>query len=188
MSISVEQQYKTLSLCGIKLRPGLTVEQLADSYDSETFEEEPYTLLLTLMGRELDVEPFEYASDDIWCFDVECIEDHNDYVRIAERLRDLAVGQFPLEAIKDFVDIDERKASVSFRLDGKDYDWTASVVDDYADPQILSQFAKLFADRQTGKRFTMLDLGGQACLIGCCTPDQLTKLVERTELKFEWLT
>jgi hypothetical protein len=73
-------------------------------------------------------------------------------------------------------------------LDGKDYEWTASVVDDYADPQILSQLAQLFADRQTEKRFTTFDLGGQACLIGCNTPEQLVKLVERTQLKFEWLT
>ena len=188
MSISLEQQYKTLSLCGIKLRAGVTVEQLSTSHDPETFEEEPYTLLLTLMGREVDVEPFEYASDDIWCLDMESIEDHGDYVRIAERLRDLAEGAFPLEEIKDHVEIEERKASLSFRLDDKDYEWTASVVDDYVDPQILSQLAQLFTDRQTGKRFTMFDLGGQACLIGCSTPDELAKLADRTQLEFEWLT
>jgi hypothetical protein len=188
MSLSLEQQYKTLSLCGIKLRAGLTVEHLLTSVERETFEEEPYTLLLSVMGRELEVEPFEYASDDIWCFDVECIEDHNDYIRIAERLRDLAGGAFPLEEIKDFVDIEQRKAWLSFRLDGKSYEWPASVVDDYADPQILSQFAQLFVDRQTEKRFTIFDLGGQACLIGCGNSDQLAKLTDRTQLKFEWLT
>ena len=188
MSISLEQQYKTLSLCGIKLRPGLSVEHLLASFDRETFEEEPYTLLLTLMGRELEVEPFEKVSDDIWCFDVECIEDHNDYARIAERLRDLAGESFPLEDIKDYVDVEEQQAWLSFRLDGEDYKWTASVVHDYADPEILSQLAQLYADRNTGKRFTMFDLGGQACLIGCSTPDQLTKLAERTQLKFQWLT
>lgn len=188
MSITVEQQYKTLSLCGIKLRPGFSVEQLAVAHDPETFEEEPYTLLLSLMGQELDVEPYENASDDIWCFDFECIEDHNDYVRIAKRLRDLAGDKFPLEDIKDFVDVENQKASLSFRLDGKDYEWTASVVNDYADPEILSKFAKLFADRQSEERFMTLDLGGQACLIGCSTPDQLAKLAERTQLKFEWLT
>lgn len=188
MSLSLEQQYKTLSLCGIKLRAGISLEQLVGSTDRETFEEEPYTLLLSLMGRELEVEPFEYASDDIWCFDAECIEDNNDYVRIAERLRDLAGGSFPLEEVKDYVAVDERKASLSFRLDGKDYEWTASVVDEYADPQILSQLAQLFAARETGKRFTIFDLGGQASLIGCSTPDQLVKLTERTQLKFEWLT
>lgn len=188
MSISLEQQYKTLTLCGIKLRAGLTVDQLVASYDRETFEEEPYTLLLSLMGRELDVEPFEYASDDIWCFEVECIEDHNDYVRIAQRLRDLAGDAFLLEEIKDFVDIAAQKAWLSFRLDGKNYEWTASVVDDYADPLILSQLAQLFADRNTGKRFTILDLNSQAGLIGCSTPDQLVKLADRTQLKFQWLT
>lgn len=188
MSISLEQQYKTLTLCGIRLRAGLTVEQLVASYDRETFEEEPYTLLLTLMGRELEVEPFENISDNIWCFDVECIEDHNDYVRIAEHLRDLAGGAFPLEEMKDFVDIEEQKAWLSFRLDGQYYEWTASVVDDYADPQILSQLAQLLADRKTGKRFTIFDLGGQASLIGCSTPDQLVKLADRTQLKFQWLT
>ena len=188
MSISLEQQYKTLSLCGIKLRAGLTVEHLMTSIERETFEEEPYTLLLSLMGRQLPVEPHYYASDDIWCCDMECVEDHGDYVRIAERLRDLAAGAFPLENIKDHVEIDERIAWLSFRLDDKDYKWTASVVDDYVDPQILGQFAQLFADRQTAKRFTMFDLGGQACLIGCSTPDELAKLADRTQLEFDWLT
>lgn len=188
MSIPLEEQYKTLNLCGIKLRAGITVEHLLASFDRETYEEEPYTLLLTFMGRELEVEPFEYASDDIWYFDTECIEDNNDYVRIAERLRDIAGDAFPLEEIKDYVDIDERKAWLSFRLDGKDYEWKASVADDWVDPQILSQIAQLFADRQAGKRFTYLDLGGQDCLIGCSTPDQLVKLADRTQLKFQWLT
>jgi len=38
------------------------------------------------------------------------------------------------------------------------------------------------------KRFTYLDLGGQDCLIGCCTPRQLASLNKNTGLNFEWLT
>jgi len=49
-------------------------------------------------------------------------------------------------------------------------------------------FAQLLAQQRTDKRFTYLDLGGQDCLIGCCTPSQLANLNKNTELNFEWLT
>jgi hypothetical protein len=52
------------------------------------------------------VEPFTYPSDDIWHFDVECIEDHNDYVRIAQRFVDLAGSHLSLEDINDYVDVE----------------------------------------------------------------------------------
>ncbi len=96
MSITLEEQYKTVSLCGVKLRPGITVEHLLASSDRENYEEEPYSLLLTFMGRELETEPFEFASNDIWCLDMQSIEVDGDYVRIAERLRNIAGGAFPL--------------------------------------------------------------------------------------------
>jgi hypothetical protein len=188
MSISVEEQLKILSGCGIRLQPDITIEHLLASFDRESYEAEPYVLLLTTIGGELEVEPFKYASDDIWHFDTECIEDHGDYTKIAHRMRDLAGSALPLEDIDDYVDIEEDEAWLSFKLNGEDYKWAATVEDDWVDPNIISQFAELLAERNVGKRFTYFDLGGQDCLIGCSSPEQLERLKNETGLNFQWLT
>jgi hypothetical protein len=188
MTIPLEKQLDTLSRCGITLRHNVTIEHLLASFDRKSYEEEPYVLLLTVMGGELEVEPFEYASDNIWHFDTECIEDHNDYVKIAQRLNDLAGDALPLTDIEDYVDIEEGEAWLSFILDNKKIRWAAKVEDDWVDPAILSRFAELLFERKAGKRFTYLDLGGQDLLIGCSAPEQIEKLKADTSLNFQWLT
>lgn len=188
MSITIEEQLKTLSDCGIRLRPNITLEHLLASFDRESYEKEPYVLLLTSMGGELEIEPFEYASDAIWHFDTECIEDHGDYTKIAYRMRDLAGNALPLAEVEDYIDIEGSEAWLSFRLNAKDYKWIATVEDDWVDINILSQFAELLVERNIGKRFTYFDLGGQDCLIGCCTSEQFEKLKSETGLNFDWLT
>jgi hypothetical protein len=188
MKISLEEQVGVLNSCGIRLLPEITVDNLLASYDRDAYEKEPYVLLLTVMGSELDTEPCTYASDDIWHFDTECIEDHNDYVRIALRFSDLAREALPLEDIIDYVDVEEGKAWLSFKLDGEVYKWTAALEDDWVDPRIISKFAGLLEERRTGRRFTYLDLGGQSCLIGCNTQKGLERLKSLTRLKFVWLS
>jgi len=188
MSIKLEEQIKVLEMCDIRLRPGITIDNLLYSFDREKYEKEPYVLLLTVMGGELEEEPFEYISKDIWHFDTECIEDHGYYVAIAQRMSDLAGGSLPLEEITDYVDLEEGEAWLSFKLDGKKIKWIAAVEDDWVDPKIFSQFAELLIKRKTGKRFTYYDLGGQDCLIGCSAVKQLEKIKRETGLNFAWLT
>ena len=54
-------------------------------------------------------------------------------------------------------------------------------------PPILSRFAALLEERNTGRRFAYLDLGGQDCVMGCSSPEQLTLLRKRAKLAFKWL-
>ena len=187
MNNSLEHQLEILHSCGIRLLPGITINHLLESFPREAYESDTFILLLTTMGHELESEPYTIASNDIWHFDTECIEDHGDYATIARRFRDLADGSLPLENIDDYVDIEENEAWVSFELDGEDYKWFAEVTDDWGDPAIISQFAKLLANRNVGKRFTYLDLKGQDCLIGCSGAQQLEKLRRLTGLNFVWL-
>src|SRR5437867_1103310 len=114
MGIDFEKQLQTLADCGIRLVPAVTPDRLLVSFDPDDDEERPYVPLLCSMGSELDVEPLKFASDDIWHFDTECIEDHNDYVRIAQRLSDLAGGDLPIDDVNDYVDIEEGEAWLSF--------------------------------------------------------------------------
>jgi len=186
--MSLEEQLGVLAECGIVLRPGFTVDHILESFPREDYEEDPFKFLLLTMGSELEREPFEPLSNDVWYVDTECIEDHGHYVAVAQRMRALAAGDLPLEKIEDYVDLEEGVAWLQFVLDGKTTKWDAEVNDDWLDPTILSRFAELLAARNTAKHFTHLDLRGQDCLIGCATPDQLKDLKNRTGLNFQWLT
>jgi len=187
MGTTFEDQLQSLANCGIRLVPEVTPDCLIQAHDRSAFESEPFVLLLCAMGAELDVEPYVFPSDAIWHFDAECIEDHNDYVRIAQRLSDLAAGDLPLDEVNDFVDVEESDAWVSFRIDGKTVKWEAEVDNDWVDATILSRFAELLRSRGTGRRYTYLDLDGQDCLIGCATPEMLEELRSTTGLDFVWL-
>lgn len=184
-----EEQLENLAGCGIKLRPQFSPDILFEEWGREEFEKEPYEMVLAALGGEREVG--EPLSNDIWHFDTECIEDHGDYARVAQRMRDLANGDLPLENIKDYIDIvedDEGIAWLEFELDGEKYHWNLKVEDDWVDTDIFGMFIELLEKRGSKKRYTYFDLRGQDCLIGCCTPEQLEKLRENTELDFVWLS
>ena len=73
---------------------------------------------------------FGYPSNQVWHFDAECIEDHGSYKAIANRMVTLAQGALPLEQIKDFVDIENGTALLSFTLESIAQKWLAKVEDD----------------------------------------------------------
>lgn len=186
----LEDQLDILARCGISLLPGRTVDELLDSFEREQYEQEPFTLLLMMLGSEVETGPGAGArfSDAVWTLDTECIEDRGDYARIAKRMRALAKGDLPIEDIKDRVDLEEGVAWLSFRIDGRVERWEATVDDDWIDQTILSRFAALLASRGSPRRFFYLDLGGQNILIGCATEPQFNQLREATGLDFQWLS
>ncbi len=188
-----EEQLRVLAECGIFLSASVTPDLLLRSFSREQYEQDPYRLLLSVMGGEpeygLQVEgEVEALSENIWHLDMECVEDDGAYVVVAERMALLAQGDLPLENIDDEVDLEEGEAWLSVTLDGHTYKWQPRVNEDWLDPSILSRLAGLLAARDTGRRFTYIDLGGQDCLIGCATEEQRACLESRTGLKVEWLT
>jgi hypothetical protein len=187
-TLSLEEQLHVLGECGIRPRTGITADQLLQSWDRAQFEAAPFRLAVVALGGETETPPFAHRSDDVWHFDTECIEDHGSYVAIAERMRDLAQGDLPLTAITDYVDIEEGEAWLEFELGGQTLRWEAEVEDDWVDATILTRFAELLARLNTGRRFTYLDLKGQDCILGCCSPDQLAALRKKTGLDFQWLS
>jgi hypothetical protein len=186
-TVPLELQLEQLIACGIRLNDGFGVEHLLNSFDRQRYESDPYELLLVMMGSEFEVEPFPRLSENVWHLDTECIEDHGSYARVAERIQALAAPSLQLSDIRDYVDLEEQKASLSFRLKGKEVLWNAEVNDDWIDAAILSNFAQLVAENCGGKRLTYLDLIGQDCLIGCSSNDELSLLKRTTGLAFEWL-
>jgi hypothetical protein len=186
--VTFEEQLAILERAGISLAPSVTPDALLLSYDREAFESQPFALLLSAMGTEAEVEsqagPSGYPSDNIWCFDTECIEVHGDYATIALRMAVLAQGSLPLEDVQDHVDTEANEAWLSFRLDGKAHRWDFEVNDDWVDPAIIERLQDLLVKRGTGRRFINIHTyGGQEIVIACSTPAQVKVLRVEAGLK-----
>src|ERR1041384_1175038 len=109
-TVPLERQIEVLASCGIRLAEEVAPGALTLSLPRAEMEAKPYLHLLCVMGSEAEdpsqAGPSGYPSDEIWHFDTECIEDHGDYVAIAERLRTLAGGALPIGDIEDHVDVE----------------------------------------------------------------------------------
>ncbi|SDH44083.1 hypothetical protein [Desulfosporosinus hippei] len=186
--VKLEDQIKNLKNIGLELSPGFTIEHLLKEFDRKEFEKDPYKLLLAVMGGEVELEDQSSVplSNKVWHFDTECIEDRGDYVRIANRLCDLSQGLLQITNLKDFVDIDNRQAWISFSLDGQEYKWDLKIENDWVDPGIFSKFAELLNTKSKTQRFIIMVLG-QDCIIALAEHDQLQKLNQLRGLDFDYL-
>jgi len=183
--ISLEQQLENLGTCGIHLKTEFSVETLLKEFAREKFEERPYAgAVISIAGVAATGAPL---SNNLFHLDTECIEDTGSYARIAERMRDLAQGDLPIENIRDHVDHANGDAWVAFELGGETIEWHARVKDDWIDPEILSNFCALLKAQNASRGYTYFDLKGQDCIIGCATEDELRGLRKMTGMNFTWL-
>jgi hypothetical protein len=179
----LDQQLRDLESCGVRLLPEASPAALLREWSQADFEKSPYLMVaISLGGGEAPL------SENLWHFDTECIEDHGAYLSIAERFRDLAGGDLPLLEIEDYVDIEAGEAWLAFKLDGASYRWECKVDDDWVDPTVLARFAELLAKKNSKKRFTYLDTGGQDCVIGCFSEEERSRLRKVTGLDWKLLT
>ncbi len=209
--ISLEEQLENLAKVGVRLNPPFTAETLLEEFAREKFEERPYVGAIITMGGYKDGKPL---SNNIFHLDTESIEGEGDYAHIAERMRDLAEGDLPIENIRDHFDRENGDAWVAFELatplneksvewgtqlgtpfaareaeDGAPgtIEWHARVKEKWIDPEILSNFCALLKSRKTARGYTFFDLKGKDCLIGCATEEQLRELRRMTGMNFTWL-
>jgi len=190
-ALPLAEQLRVLAEHGIRPAAGVTAETLLAQFGAADYEADPFRLLLCVLGGE-DADGYgrgerAWFSQDIWHFDTECIEDHGDYVVIAERLAALSKGALPLTDVEDSVDVEDGEARLSFKLDGQLHVLEPAVDDDWVDPLVLTRMTELLDGRGTGRRFTYVDLEGQDCLIGCSTDAERRALAQATGLKVEWL-
>lgn len=183
---TLEQRLELLAQCGIHLNPPFTVDDLLKMFDRSEYEKLGWDMVLVGLGTTEEEEPWRNHCVNLWHFDTECIEDNGDYQRIAQRMAEMAMGSLPLEDIKDHVDIENNKAWLSFKLQGKDVRIDCKVEDDWIDPSVLSTFVELLGQSDKSKVFIYYNLGGQDCILGCVTKSQLTQL-NKLGIKFEAL-
>jgi hypothetical protein len=181
--MTIKAQLAALERAGIGLAPGTSVRSIAEHCEPDG----DLRQLLCELGNDTEDDSGgdRPQSHDIWHCDAECIYDDGDYVALAQRLALMAGGALPLEALADHIGDDG--AWLSFSLDGKDCHWPLELNSDWVDSSLFSRFAQLLADRNAGRKFTYMDLGGQDFLIGCASEEQLRMLNALPGLAFRWL-
>jgi hypothetical protein len=183
--IPLERQLEELAKCGVRLNPGFSVATLLEEFAREKFEERPYAgAVISMAGVAANGVPL---SNNLFHLNTECIEGDGAYKHIADRMRDLAQGELPIENIRDRVDHENGDAWVAFELHGEAIEWHARVKEDWIDPEILSNFCALLKAQNATRGYTFFDLKGQDCILGCATEEELRKVRKLTGMNFTWL-
>jgi hypothetical protein len=175
---TLESKLALLAECGLSLSPEFTIDDLLESWDREAYEEPGYDLVLVGLGMTEERPPWRPHCQNLWHFDTECIEDNGSYVEIAKRMASMAGSSLPLEDIADHVDIEHGEAWLRFTCRGKEHTIVCDVQDDWVDTKVFGHFVQLLATTEPNKIFVYYDLGGQDCIIGCLTRQQLEALQE----------
>jgi hypothetical protein len=113
-------------------------------------------MVLLMLGSEVEQEPWgRRICDRVWNFDVECIEDTGDYVKIVRNLCRVAGIPDLMREVHDFVDVDNETAWLRYKIDGTERHYRIAVDNDWADPDTIGG---IMADiERDGRRFYAKD-------------------------------
>ena len=140
-----------------------------------------------MLGSTTEREPETPITNNCWDFDVEAIEDHGAYIYIMENISRITNGELIFENLKDYVDINEGEAWVSFTCRGDNYKWNLEVDNDWADGNLFDKVQELTGKYKTKGKFTYFNPGGQSFVLGYATPEELEKIRQATGLDIVWL-
>jgi|TARA_B110000116_G_C16588167_1_gene469387 hypothetical protein len=183
---SFEEQLEIFKELGFELSAGTDKSDI-ERWDEQDFLDEPFSLMYMTLGQTIEREPWTPLTNKCWDFDTEAIEDHGSYVDIFENLERITRGSLKFENVKDYVDIEEEKAWVSFTFNGKDYKWNLKVDNDWVDTDLFSKIVNLTENNNSKGRYTYFDTGGQNAVIGFETAESLKEIKNKTGLKIVWL-
>lgn len=180
----LEQQLRLLADAGIRMRDGVTIDDLLDEYPPEEYEEDPFRLALVMLGScENRLPGTVYSSDDVRTLDSECIEDSGDYTDLIKDLRPLLGDDLLIEHIQDHFDPDADEARIELRLDGQTHHFQPQIRRDWLDEAVFSWLSSLLAARGSPRRLTHLADDGQCFVLACLTTPQRRTLRRTTGLR-----
>lgn len=186
--VPFEVQLGTFKSLGFNLNKDIEISDMNRwGEGKKEFENEPYSLLYVTLGQTIEREPWTPLTDRCWDFDTEAIEDYGAYVEIMQNLERISRGEIKFENLKDYIDVEEEKAWVSFEAKGIKYKWDLKVNDDWVDENLFTKIVELTNKLKTKGKFTYFDTGGQDAVIGYETPEQREEIIKATGLKIECL-
>lgn len=183
-----EEQLEVFSKLGFSLNDGVDISDINRWKGGlKEFEDEPFHLLYHTLGQTIEREPWTPITNKCWNFDLEAIEDHGAYVDIMKDISRITSGELVFENLQDYVDVEEKKAWVSFTCKGENYKWDLKVDDDWADASLFDKVQELAEKYQTKRRFTFFNTGGQDFVLGYHTSKELETIRQKTGINLVWL-
>lgn len=185
--MTLEEQLKVLEKIGLSLDEGVTIKDMLYSFPEETFQENPFELVLFLFGSEIEREPWgRRFSNQVWSFDIECIHGPGSYVEILKELARLAGKESALRDLSDHIDFADGEGWLRYTLDGVTHTIAVEVDDDWADTFALAEVMEALEDE--GHRFVALENGNQGLIVLYLNEDQMERLIALLPEKVEYLT
>jgi hypothetical protein len=169
---SLEEKLKSLAECGFRLEEPFTVEDMLKKWSRKQSAKPGFEMVLVGLGDFESQPPWRPFCRNLWHFDTECIEDEGSYVRIAERMMEMADGSLKLDSIRDHVDIEEEVAWLEFEHEGRLFHIDCEVNNDWVDPAVFAPFVGLLEKTDPNKLFLYYGLFGQDCILACATETQ----------------
>jgi hypothetical protein len=186
--LTFQEQLQLLQSFGFTFNEGISFSDIAWAEDLNLKYEEKsfFRLYLALGGTNHDTS-YTHITNKCWVFDFEAICNKGDYARILKQLSRLSQGELGFEDLNDSIDIEKEIADVSFTCKGSKYKWYLEVNDDWADDALFYKVQALATQLKTKGKFTCLDTGGQDCVIGYHTKEELQKIRKATGLDIAWI-
>lgn len=168
-TVTLEQQLETLAKLGIELNEGVTIDDLLRSWDRETYEKDPFGTIFFALGAELEGEPWgRNICDQVWNFDLECIEGEDSYVTIVKNLCRIAGNEAFLTDLEDRVELDADEAWLAYNVGNTRREHVIPMDDDWADSGTVA--AVMRDIEHGGAKFFAKD-NGQASVLFYLRPD-----------------
>ncbi len=186
--VTFQEQFEIFKQLGFTLNKGVDTSDINRWQGGyKEFEDQPFHLLYQTFGQTIEREPWTPITNKCWDFDLEAIEDHGAYIDIMQNISRITNGELKFENLKDYVDIEEKRAWVSFICNGDNYKWDLKVDDDWADGDLFDKVQDLAYKYKTNGRFTYFNTGGQDFVLGFHTNEDLEQIVQKTNLEIVWL-
>jgi hypothetical protein len=172
--MKLETQLAKLAQLGLVLNPGIEIDDLLHSIDRSKLEAKPYKLLISLLGSEVEQEPWgRQICDRVWNFDTECINETGDYIKIVKNLCRLTGDPEYLTAIADEINWEDGDSWLEYNVLDRRQKWTLELNDDWADMMTLTY---VMDDLQRdGNQFYSID-NEQSMILFYCTPQTANKI------------
>jgi hypothetical protein len=144
-TIPLQEQLARLAENGVRLRPGVTPDQVMALPDKSKVERGGYPALLCALGVERSDPQGSavFLSDDAWYFDAACITGPGAYAFVISRLAQMLPAEFPARDADDSIHIADWRASVSFELGDERLHWTQRVLDQWLDETLFVRINQL---------------------------------------------
>jgi len=170
--IPLEEQIESLQSAGLSLAPQRTISDLLKTWPRSDYENDPYGLLLTVYGWDLEGKPWgRKICPRGGSLDFECIEGKGSYALVFNDLLRIQGLQNLISDLQDDFDCNSSNCTISYKIKGDMRRIVALINNDWADPQAVVSFLNdIETTVDDGHHFWVAD-NGQAISLFFITDD-----------------